>query len=701
MIKLARFIAVSTIGTVCTARFTFDLSRAEEKSCHTLQTSLSELAQVYGDLYNGSRGNAHRVNKLFRAFSDQCSTPNTPSGFRNFRSVFNLAVGTRGFSDDPNIVCPLVHDLTLAVVGNRHCQTDSGKSRRLDDYESTCVAVSFKAAIAKLRQAAANIGYNEMVAGMNLSLYTSLEERPRQLCIRSFQSLFNASLAFALPWEHPTRMPQVMVPPIPATAMATELRSIPIWSEAALSQKFSDPASTTLETPRDVSLFLKVHWKTFLSEVDNIPNHLWTDPYPFLNPVKNGWRVYVLYHNYSWDEERCLFTPKTCRLVKGILPASRLPYFHPYNEEAGFFSMAPGAIIAPHSGPVNTILNTHIGLRGVEGATFFVNGTRVLWHEGEAFSFEDSFEHWGNHAVDAPESRVIFMIRQMHPDVTRAHYLGHHHTQAVSLLGGSSNPTLSKLKGVRGSTKKTQRLSTTAVCLIGAPGATNTSASLDKNVLQVLDADLFGVARRDDDVTKWFDDRVPLWNQSRNGMHANYLGGLPGFPRGNGAFQLMERHRCLEVIGSSERTRSAPYERVAIGRRDLMWVGKHPDVQLSVNECWIPCQGNDAAGYCDHWMLCSRDAATAYVDGPLDSIPWGNVNQAIIGQPNAEILLRYGLLQRGVKVKRGTAPFFRSCRVPVAPTANCAWSSELNMAGKRSGGQFREVLLQLNLGTRV
>jgi aspartyl/asparaginyl beta-hydroxylase (cupin superfamily) len=87
--------------------------------------------------------------------------------------------------------------------------------------------------------------------------------------------------------------------------------------------------------------------------------------------------------------------------------------------------MNPGAVIAPHSGPVNTIINTHLGLRGVEGATFFVNGTEVQWREGETFSFEDSFEHWGNHASDAPLARVVLMIRQMHPDVRHEHYNGH------------------------------------------------------------------------------------------------------------------------------------------------------------------------------------------------------------------------------------------------------------------------------------
>ena len=169
---------------------------------------------------------------------------------------------------------------------------------------------------------------------------------------------------------------------------------------------------------------------------------MWTDPYPFLNPVKNGWGVYIVYHNRTFDEERCRHVPRTCNLAKRLLPATELPFFHIYNEEAGFFRMSPGAIIAPHSGPVNTIINTHVGLRGVEGARFFVNGTEVRWREGQTFSFEDSFEHWGNHAPTAPETRIIFMIRQMHPDVRREHFTGHSRTQAVRLRDGDTARTV-------------------------------------------------------------------------------------------------------------------------------------------------------------------------------------------------------------------------------------------------------------------
>ena len=98
------------------------------------------------------------------------------------------------------------------------------------------------------------------------------------------------------------------------------LRAIPIWSDGDLRQPFAEPNNSRLSTPRDVADFLEAHWKTFRSEIDNIPEHLWTDPYPFLNPVKNGWGVYIVYHNRTFDEERCRHVPRTCNLAKRLLP---------------------------------------------------------------------------------------------------------------------------------------------------------------------------------------------------------------------------------------------------------------------------------------------------------------------------------------------------------------------------------------------
>lgn len=373
--------------------------------------------------------------------------------FKLLRQAFFTLSSTRGISDDARLVCDILPTFTRKMVSHPLCIDDAllpHSKDGVDSYEVQCVTVVYKSAFAKLRQATANSMYNDMIAGMDNLLIprTQLDVNSTEArnCRDEFAMLFNESLGHVngVPWAAPYRIPQVLVgpndgmqaePEVPKKAHASgpAMRSIPLWSDKNLSVPHKQQGSSRLKSPNSIAEFLVANYKTFLSEVDNIPDDLWTDPYPFLNPVEGGWGVYILFKNHTFDEERCKHTPRTCELVKSVLPATTLPYFHIYNEEAGFFRLRPGGIIAPHSGPVNTIINTHVGLRGVEGAKFYVNGTLVQWKEGEAFSFEDSYEHWGNHAPDAPEPRVIFMIRQMHPDVTYEHYKGHKRTQAEQL----------------------------------------------------------------------------------------------------------------------------------------------------------------------------------------------------------------------------------------------------------------------------
>ena len=224
----------------------------------------------------------------------------------------------------------------------------------VDAYEMQCVSLVYKAAFGKLRQAVANPMYANMVANMtNITIAkASLSSSVSQLCQTEFTALFKESLNHSngVPWIRPFRTPQVMVgpkessPDVPKKAFVSSgpaMRSISLWSDDDLSLPYAQPGSSRLKSPRSIADFLEANWKTFLSELDDIPANLWTDPYLFLNPVKDGWSVYVLYKNRTFDDDRCKYTPRTCGLVKSVLPATNLPFFHIYNEEAGFFSNEP------------------------------------------------------------------------------------------------------------------------------------------------------------------------------------------------------------------------------------------------------------------------------------------------------------------------------------------------------------------------
>ena len=235
-----------------------------------------------------------------------------------------------------------------------------------------------------------------------------------------------------------------------------------------------------------------------------------------------------------------------------------------------------------------------------------------------------------------------------------------------------------KLPGVDLKTANWGFWASTAVCLTGHDGATNTTNALKTHVLDVLGADFFE-AQWSESTELWFDEHVPKWRESSKVPKDNYLGGLPGFDRGHGAMQLVDRYNCLAQIRALESARGTPYNKIAIGRKDLMWMADHPDVQVVGNECWIPCTTNDWGGYCDHWAICGREGAEALVEGPLEVLPWK-------APPlNAERHLKEGLAKRGTRVKRGSAAFFRSCQ---GPSVRCLWIPSLRMAGKPSGNQL-------------
>lgn len=442
------------------ARETCNRSSADpEVYCPLRQAGLQQIVDAW-EVDNTPIHDHERRDKLrqdsvawFKGYLEECSGhTQSIDNFRLLRGVYTRLVGTRGISDDPGVACDIIPSFTRVMAAHPACIQDTLTTRgdghgAIDSYEIQCVTLVYKAAFAKLRQAAANSMYTNMVSSMrNLTIPQPFVNNSQE-CKTMYDDLFQEALAHSngIPWNVHSRTPQVLVGPKDSShaddpaakfpqkgfvASGPKLRSIPLWSKEDLLKPFADTGSNRLKSPGEVVDFLEERWRTFLEEVDNIPDDLWTDPYPFLNPVKGGWSVYVLYKNHTFDDNRCTYTPRTCDLLKTILPATKLPFFHIYNEEAGFFRMQPGSVIAPHSGPVNTILNTHVGLRGVEGAKFFVNGTEVKWREGGTFSFEDSFEHWGAHASNATQPRVIFMIRQMHPDVRHEHYTGHKRTQA-------------------------------------------------------------------------------------------------------------------------------------------------------------------------------------------------------------------------------------------------------------------------------
>lgn len=82
---------------------------------------------------------------------------------------------------------------------------------------------------------------------------------------------------------------------------------------------------------------------------------------------------------------------------------------------AYFSVLSPGARLKPHCGPTNIRLRVHVGLRVAPGAAMRVGNETRAWVSGEAFVFDDSFEHEVWNA--SPEPRLVFILDLWHPSL--------------------------------------------------------------------------------------------------------------------------------------------------------------------------------------------------------------------------------------------------------------------------------------------
>ena len=117
----------------------------------------------------------------------------------------------------------------------------------------------------------------------------------------------------------------------------------------------------------------------------------------------------ILFENGTWTEEGCAAAPATCALVAstGIPAAARW--------QVKFSALRPGRRVLPHTGPTNTRVRAHLGLKVPQVSqvshdpqgpwlssqeSHQVSQTRLRiadvvtgWTEGEYLVIDDSYEH--------------------------------------------------------------------------------------------------------------------------------------------------------------------------------------------------------------------------------------------------------------------------------------------------------------------
>ena len=101
----------------------------------------------------------------------------------------------------------------------------------------------------------------------------------------------------------------------------------------------------------------------------------------------------ILFENGTWAEAGCAAAPATCALVAstGIPAAARW--------QVKFSALRPGRRVLPHTGPTNTRVRAHLGLKVPQGSRqvppsrLRIADVVTGWTEGEYLVIDDSFEH--------------------------------------------------------------------------------------------------------------------------------------------------------------------------------------------------------------------------------------------------------------------------------------------------------------------
>ncbi|HLA01765.1 MAG TPA: aspartyl/asparaginyl beta-hydroxylase domain-containing protein [Aestuariivirga sp.] len=150
------------------------------------------------------------------------------------------------------------------------------------------------------------------------------------------------------------------------------------------------------------------NWEQVLFEAREILKHREAIPaFQEISPdqkrISKGanWRTFILFGFGNRLGMNCKHAPITTRLLEAV----------PNLQTAWFSILSPGYHIPAHRGVSKGILRAHLGLiipKEAEKCRMRVGDTINVWHPGEIFVFDDTYEHevWN----DTEEERVILLF---------------------------------------------------------------------------------------------------------------------------------------------------------------------------------------------------------------------------------------------------------------------------------------------------
>lgn len=177
---------------------------------------------------------------------------------------------------------------------------------------------------------------------------------------------------------------------------------------------FLGSQSTVPDQPvlgRDAFAFMRAfeeNWLEIKAELDEILKHrdavpTFQEVSPDQKKISKGdkWRTFILFGFGTKLEKNCARAPVTTRLLEQV----------PEMQTAWFSILAPGYHIPAHRGVTKGILRCHLGLiipKDAEKCRMRVDNEICVWRPGEAFVFDDTYEHevWN----DTGDERVILLF---------------------------------------------------------------------------------------------------------------------------------------------------------------------------------------------------------------------------------------------------------------------------------------------------
>ena len=136
------------------------------------------------------------------------------------------------------------------------------------------------------------------------------------------------------------------------------------------------------------------------------------------------WAQFELYRQGRKNERNCKKAPITCNLIDSIPQVATNR-----RGQVKFSVMEAGTHVHAHSGPTNCRLRAHLGLQIPENSSSSIVPSKsstklrvadehLVWHDGELFIFDDSYDHevWHDNPQGTPRIVLIFDI--WHPELT-------------------------------------------------------------------------------------------------------------------------------------------------------------------------------------------------------------------------------------------------------------------------------------------